>query len=268
VRLVIAAPREGIAWVRRAFQIFFRQPLGFASLFAACALVFFVLLRVPVVGEPMLLVVAPVGTLLFMIAARLGVAGERPVPGAFLELASADRPRMVRMLKLGLAYLVAALAAVALIAWVEGDAMAAFLEAASSTSASPDAAATQLSDPRLQAGFLLRLGLGTLLSIPFWHAPALVYWGGQSWAKALFFSTVAIWRNKAAFTVYGLAWGLLGVCFMMLLGVVVALTGPVVATYIATPLVLFFTTVLYVSLWFTFSGCFVDDDMRRPPTSA
>lgn len=261
MRLVIAAPREGIHWVRRAFQVFFRQPLGYASLFAVCALVFFVLLRVPLVGEPILLVIAPVGTLLFMIAARLGVAGERPVPGAFLELASADRARVVRMLKLGLAYLVAALAAVGLIAWVEGDAMTVFIDAAANSNAAPDAATAQLSDPRLQAGFLLRLGLGTLLSIPFWHAPGLVYWGGQSWAKALFFSTVAIWRNKAAFALYGLAWALLGVCFMMLLGVVAALVGPV-ATYIATPLVLFFTTVLYISLWFTFSGCFADDDAR------
>ena len=268
MRLVIVAPREGIAWVRRAFQVFFRQPLGYASLFAACALIFFILLRVPFVGEPILLVVAPAGSLLFMIAARLGAAGERPVPGAFVELASTDRPRVIRMLKLGLAYLVAALLAVGLIGLVEGDSMALFLEAASNSNASPDVAAAQLSDPRLQAGFLLRLGLGTLLSIPFWHAPALVYWGGQSWAKALFFSTVAIWRNKGAFTLYGLAWAGLGVCFMMLLGIVVALVGPVTATYIATPLVLFFTTVLYVSLWFTFHGCFAEEGEQPPLASA
>ncbi|MEO8921754.1 MAG: BPSS1780 family membrane protein, partial [Caldimonas sp.] len=253
MRLILASPREGLVWVRRAFQIFFRQPLGFASLFAACALVFFLLLRVPFVGEPILLIVAPVGSLLFMIAARLGAAGQRPVPGAFIELASTDRPRVIRMLKLGLAYLVAALLAVGLIAAVEGDAMTAFMNAAANPQASPEATATQLADPRLQAGFLLRLGLGALLSIPFWHAPALVYWGGQSWAKALFFSTVAIWRNKGAFAIYGLVWALLGACFVMLLGVVVNLIGPLTATYIATPAVLFFTTVLYVSLWFTFT---------------
>ncbi len=268
MRLVLAPPREGLVWVRRAFQIFFRQPLGFASLFAACALVFFILLRLPFIGEPILLIVAPAGSLLFMIAARLGVAGQRPVPGAFIELASSDRQRVIRMLKLGLAYLVAALLAVGLIAAVEGDAMTAFMDAAANPQASPQASAIQLSDPRLQAGFLLRLGLGALLSIPFWHAPALVYWGGQSWAKALFFSTVAIWRNKGAFAIYGLVWALLGACFVMLLGVVVSLIGPLSATYIATPLVLFFTTVLYVSLWFTFAGCFTDEAPASPPASA
>lgn len=268
MKLVVAPPREGIAWVRRAFQVFFRQPLGYASLFAACALVFFVLLRVPLVGMPVFLVVAPTGSLLFMIAARLGVAGERPVPGAFVELAATDRPRVVRMLKLGLAYLVAASIAVGVTSWVEGGAMAAFLEAASNPNASPDAAAAQLANPRLQTGIVLRFVFGAILSIPFWHAPALVYWGGQAWAKALFFSTVAIWRNKAAFTLYGLVWAMLGALFMLLLGVVVALAGSEIATYIVTPLLLLFTTVLYVSLWFTFVGCFSDGAASPTPASA
>ena len=42
--------------------------------------------------------------------------------------------------------------------------------------------------------------------MPFWHAPALVYWGGQTVGKSLFFSTVACWRNKGAFAVYALDW--------------------------------------------------------------
>ena len=86
--------------------------------------------------------------------------------------------------------------------------------------------------------------------------------------KALFFSTVAIWRNKGAFTVYGLAWIALGIVFAMLLGLIVALTGPLPATYIATPLVLGFTTVLYVSLWFTFAGCFAEENPIVPPAGA
>ncbi len=98
-------PGEGVSWVRRAFQVFFRQPFGFAGLFAACALVFFALISIPVVGEAILVVLAPVGTLVFMIAARRTAAGARPLPGAFAELLAALRPRQVELLKLGLAYL-------------------------------------------------------------------------------------------------------------------------------------------------------------------
>jgi hypothetical protein len=268
MKLVLVAPREGLVWVRRAFQVFFRQPLGFASLFAVCALVFFTVIRLPWVGEPILLVAAPAGSLLFMIASRRSAAGERPVPGAFIELASADRSRLLRLLQLGLAYLVAALLTIGLIALVEGDALAAFTDATSGAQTSPELTADQLADPRLQAGILLRLALGALLSIPFWHAPGLVYWGAQGWAKALFFSAMAIWRNKGAFTVYGLAWLGLGLALAMLLALIIGLTGLTPANYIATPLVLLFTTVLYASLWFTFAGCFSEDGAAQPLAGA
>ena len=88
-------------------------------------------------------------------------------------------------------------------------------------------AARELADPRLQLGLLLRIGLAGLLSVPFWHAPALVYWGAQGWAKSLFFSTVAIWRNKGAFAVYGLGWiGARGCCLLAMVSVGVGLSAP------------------------------------------
>jgi len=104
--------------------------------------------------------------------------------------------------------------------------------------------------------------------VPFWHAPGLVYWGEQRWAKALFFSSMAIWRNKGAFAVYGLVWLGLGGVMLMLLSLLVALTGPEQATYIATPMVLLFTTIFYVSLWFTFAGCFAQEEGRKPPLAS
>jgi len=250
-------PGEGVTWVRRAFQVFFRQPFGFAGLFAACALIFFGLVSIPLVGEAILVILAPVGTLVFMIAARRTAGGERPVPGAFAELLAAPRRRrLIELLKLGLVYLVAALAAVLLIAAVEGNSVTAFVEAVSNPQTPPETSAARLADPRLQLGFLLRLGLGALLSVPFWHAPGLIWWGEQGWAKSLFFSTVAIWRNKGAFAVYGLAWIGLGLVFAMLLGVIIALLGGQQARFVATSIFFFFSTVLYASLWFTFAGCF------------
>ena len=51
-----------------------------------------------------------------------------------------------------------------------------------------------------------RFGLAACLSVPFWHAPALVYWQGQGVGQALFSSTLAVWRCKGAFLMYSLAW--------------------------------------------------------------
>jgi hypothetical protein len=95
-----------------------------------------------------------------------------------------------------------------------------------------------------------------VLSIPFWHAPALVHWGAQGWAKALFFSSVAVWRNKGAFAVYGLAWAALWVGLLVIVSLGVGLFGPQRFTFVATPLTLVFSTVFYASLWFTFADCF------------
>ena len=39
VKLQLVPPRQGVVWVRKGFQVFARQPLGFASLFAACLFV-------------------------------------------------------------------------------------------------------------------------------------------------------------------------------------------------------------------------------------
>ncbi len=69
------------------------------------------------------------------------------------------------------------------------------------------------------------LVLLALLAVPFWHAPALVFWGRQGWAKSLFFSTMAIWRNRGAFAVYGLGWFGLSLVFAMVFSVLLALLG-------------------------------------------
>ncbi len=265
MKFLSVPPGEGVAWVRRAFQAFFRQPFGFAGLFAACALIFFGLIIVPVVGEAALVVLAPIGTLVFMIATRRTAAGKRPLPGAFVEIFATPRTRLVELIKLGFVYLVAVFGAVLLIAAVEGNSLTAFLEAVTNPQTPPEQSAARLGDPRLQLGFLLRIGLGALLSVPFWHAPGLVWWGGQGWAKALFFSTVAIWRNKWAFTIYGLVWIGLGLIFAMMLGVVIALLGEDQARFVATSIFFFISTVLYASLWFTFAGCFAEATAEPDP---
>ena len=51
MKLQQVAPRQGTSWVRKGFQVFGRQPLGFASLFAACLFVVLLLGLIPLVGS-------------------------------------------------------------------------------------------------------------------------------------------------------------------------------------------------------------------------
>lgn len=256
MKLQIVAPSRGIDWVRRAFQVFVRQPLGFASLFAACLFVFLLLGLIPVIGTVALLVLPPTGSLLFMIASRLSAAGTGPMPAALIELARAGRPRLIALLKLGIVYAAATFFVFWLAGVFDGGALEAFFDTLPDAKTTPESAAARVGDPRLQLGLLLRLLFAGALSVPFWHAPALIYWGDQSWAKSLFFSTVALWRNKGAFFVYGLAWMALWLLLLAIVSLGVGLFGAQRFTLVATPLTLVFSTIFYASLWFTFTDCF------------
>ena len=111
----------------------------------------------------------------------------------------------------------------------------------------------------------MRFGLASLLSLPFWHAPALVHWGGQGVGKALFFSTMACWRNIGAFTVYGLAWAGAILVFGALANVLAALTQQAqLIALAAVPAGLLFSTVFYASLYFTFNDCFAPEAGGNP----
>ena len=260
MKLQLVAPRQGLVWVQRAFRVCARQPLGFAALFATCMFVVLLLGIVPVVGTVVLLALPPAGSLLFMIASRRVVEGRTAMPGSIAELAASGRPRLVALVKLGIAYAAATFVLFWIAGVLDGGALASFLSSPPDERTTGEQAVTRLTDPRLQLGLSLRLAFAAALSVPFWHAPALVHWGGHGWAKSLFFSSVAVWRNKGAFIVYSIAWLALWMLLLPIVSIAVGVLGPQRFAIIATPVTFAYLTVFYASLWFTFADCFSSDD--------
>ena len=260
MKLQLVAPRQGFVWVQRAFQVCARQPLGFAALFATCMFVVLLLGIVPVVGTAVVLALPPAGTLLFMIASHRAVEGSTAMPGSIAELAAAGRSHLLALLKLCIAYA----AAFFILFWIarllDGGAFDAFVTSLTSERTAADTTVARAADPRVQLGLILRLTFAAALSVPFWHAPALVHWGGHGWAKSLFFSSVGIWRNKGAFTAYGIAWLALWMLLLPIFSIAAALLGAQRFALVATPLMLAYLTLFYASLWFTFADCFSSDD--------
>ncbi|KNZ32749.1 MAG: hypothetical protein AD742_10100 [Methylibium sp. NZG] len=271
MRLQLVPASRGVQWLRQGFAIFFKQPLGFAGLFASFMVVVFVALLLPRVGTLLMSVALPLATLGFMIGTQRTVEGRFPLPSVFIEPLQRGRPARIAMLQLGLIYA----AASALIVWlsdaVDGGALDRAMQVMADSKSTPEKMQEAMSDDRLQLGLLLRFGLAALLSVPFWHAPALVHWGGHPPAKALFFSLVACWRNRGAFVVYGLAWTAAIVLVVLAASVVLAVLGQrQIMTLLAMPVSLIFWTVLYASLYFTFADCFTADaaDAAEPPPSS
>jgi hypothetical protein len=114
-----------------------------------------------------------------------------------------------------------------------------------------------LAEPGVTTAVLLALVLGSMLSVPFWHAPALVHWGGQGVAQALFSSTLAVWRCKGAFFTYMLAWVGVILVFGLVAALLFGLLGmPQLANFVGVPAGLTFSTVFYISLLFTYTDSF------------
>jgi hypothetical protein len=258
--------------MRQGFAIFVKQPLAFSALFAVFLFLVFVMMLVPVVGPVLLLVALPQITLGFMVASRRALAGQVPTPAVFVEPLRQGRTRAMALLRLGVVYAATSTLAVLASGWLDGGALDAAMDALSRSDTTAQEIAQRFADPRVEFGLFLRMTVAALLSVPFWHAPALVHWGGQGLAQSLFSSTLAIWRNRGAFTVYGLAWVGVVVLFGVVTSLLFGLIGQArLGAMALLPASLLFSTAFYASLWFTFADCFGsaagDDTTQHPITT-
>jgi len=262
IRLRDVPALRGAIWVRQGFSVFFARPVAFSCLLGLFLIALLGMAMLPWVGPPLVLGSLPLVTLGFMLATQLALRGQSPGPSVFLVPLRVDRGRTVALLKLCLLYALGSAVIMLLCHWIDGGQMAALAadsaQAASGEQAETQAAQALLGNARLQQGMLWRLVLGSVLSLVFWHAPGLVYWGGQDAAKSLFFSTVAVWRTKTAFLVYALVGVAVLMGFGLLVGLVLALLGqpPQWAGVVVMPGMLTFASVFYASLFFTFADSF------------
>lgn len=254
----------GAMWVRAGFRVFFRQPLAFGVLFALSGLAMLLLTQVPLLGNVLALGLMPVATLAFMLTSRAALDGHTPTPQALLA-PWRDGLQRRRLVMVGLAYALTALLALAAVQASDGGRFDAALQALAEGRATPET----LEAAGLGRGLLLRLGVFGVLSMVFWHAPALVHWGRMGAAKAVFASVVACVRSLGAFSVYGLTWFSLTAVFAMLAQVLFALLGsPQGASLVLVLGATLFSTVFYASLYFTFADSFELDEADAPTALA
>ncbi len=248
---------RGLRWVVDAFRLFARKPLLFTMMFAVFLFAALVVSLVPLLGGLVQMAALPLLSLGFMIASQSALGGGPVHPVQFIEPLRGDPARRRSLLILCAIYGVSALAILLLADAVSDSAwsrLQALMMQGEKTQSEIDAL---LAEPGVTTAVILALVLGTALSVPFWHAPALVHWGGQGVAQALFSSTLAMWRCKGAFFTYALAWaGVIGL-FGLLAALLFGLLGmPQLANVLGVPAGLTFSTVFYISLLFTFTDSF------------
>lgn len=262
---VVPAVR-GLQWVRDAFVQFGRRPLAFTGLFIVFLLAAMLATVIPLVGGLLQMMMLPMLSLGFMLATQAGLHGEPVHPRAFVDPLRADAVRRRSLLQLCALYGVCAVAILLLCDQLSDHAMLRLQELLAKGDTTRAQVDALLGEPGVTHAALAGTLLATLLSVPFWHAPALVHWGRQRPGQALFSSTLAVWRAKGAFAVYALAWAGLVFGFGVLTAVLFGLFGArQLTTLVAVPAGLMFSTVFYVSLLFTFNDSFGDSRPEAPP---
>lgn len=251
---------DGIRWIHQGIATFGRYPLGFAGLFSAMMLMWMLVAFTPVLNMVGTFFLIPWFTLGFMVAAYRALRAETPTVSVFFEPIRSSRPQLMGMLRLSALFSVLTLVVLALATLFNAAELAPLLQDVSAGKANLEALAKQ---PAIQSHVLLSMGLISLVSLVFWHAPGLVFWGQQPLVRSVIFSVMALWRNKWAFLVYGVGWIALSSTAWFLLTALMNATGTANLLPLASlVLMTILNSILLLSVFFSFAGCFVPADWQ------
>ena len=252
----------GLRWVKQGVAEYFRSPMSYTGLFVTFLLIYIAVLALSsllaaaippfaYLGGLVLLMGVPLLTLAFQMGTESSLRGRVLSAAIYLE---PDRRRALLVLLLTYALLTIAL--FELTSLIDGGAFDALMAAASQGGATEEELARLGAAPGAMAGFVWRAAFTVLLSIPFWHAPALVFWGGQGPAQAMFSSALAVWRARGAFTLFALGWLGAMLAAGTLAGIVMGVLGVQLAGLVIMPIALILSAAFYVSLFFGFRDSF------------
>jgi hypothetical protein len=252
MQLTEVSAKTGYVWYRQGIWLFRRNPLGFLTIFFTYFLAMLAISRIPIAGAILPPVLIPVFAVGFMTACRDTIGGKIVFPTVLLDgFRSYGAAGAVRLLELGGMYIVAMALVLAGSAVADGGVL--FKLMMSTEAVAPEA----LAGSSLAIAELVALGCYLPVAMLFWFAPVLTVWHDVPPIKAMFFSFVTCWRNRAAFLVFGALWFATG--FVVLFGVSVlmeAIGGRDYALTVLFPTAITLTTMLYCSFYATYRGCY------------
>lgn len=243
----------GWFWIQQGYRICRSQPLAmfFWSMTLGLLITFSYL--IPLLGQMALIIATPSLTFMTLSACRRITDGQPMQLGMWSEPLRDANVRK-RLIVLGLAYLGCCIAGGVIATVPFLDSLTVALEGQDEIN---ELALLQaMRAPMLTFGIIY-----ILISMLFWHAPALIGWHGVPMKQALFFSMVACWRNKWAFLLYGISWGAIFFAVQMA-GVLLTLIGlsPAVVQLLMTPVNIAVAAVLYASFYPAYISVFHSAD--------
>lgn len=198
MQAAILPVNAGWFWIYQGYRICRRQPLAMFFWSMTLGMLITLSYLVPLFGQMALIIATPSLTFMTLSACRRIDSGQ-PMQLGMWSQPLREGSTSKRLFVLGLAYLACCIAGGLAATLPFIDSLTAAIEAQGQID---EAALLQaMRGPMLTFGMLY-----LVISMLFWHAPALIGWHGVPMGQALFFSMVACWRNKWAFLLYGITW--------------------------------------------------------------
>lgn len=248
----------GWTWIKEGIALFRKQPAELSTLFLSYLFLMLGIGIIPVVGQALPVLLVPVFSLAFLQACIHIEEGKRVFPN--LVLTGFRSPAFVTLLKLGVLYLIAALAAIAGSSIVDGGV---FFKAMTGQ-IRLDAETVEASN--MASAMMFAALLYTPAAMALWFAAPLVAWQKMGPMKAIFYSFFAVRRHAKAFLVYVLAWAFLGLFVPVILSSLLAVfVGTGIATMVVLlPLSVVMTVIMYCSFYVSYVHVFGRPDFARP----
>ena len=262
MQIVSLPAANGRRWVVEGFRLLRHHPAALLAITFLYLLLLMATTIVPLVGPfaPMLL--TPMLAVGMTHAVRSADFGQAPTPRMLLAGLTAAGARARRpLLLLGLVNVLSTLLALGLASLADGGTL---LRIATGLSASDDPSLQEAALLLASAVFLL---LYTPVQMALWYAPVFVAWHGLTPGKAMFFSLMAVMRNKGAFAQFGITWFLVALVASFAVQMLKLAFGssPLLMSMVLSPLSLVVLSALYCSFWPSYRDAVQPDDDAPAP---
>ncbi|HEY8100505.1 MAG TPA: BPSS1780 family membrane protein [Burkholderiaceae bacterium] len=186
----------GWQWVMHGFALYRKQPAGITTLFLSYLFLMLASSIIPVAGQILPLILAPTFSMSFMQACLDIEQDKRVYPN--LLLTGFRSPAFPALLKLGVLYFLCALIAMAVTSLFDEG----FFWKLTTGEITLNGKTTD--ETRLYTSVLIWMTVFSVIKLPLWFTAPLLVWQRMSFGKAIFFSTVTVYRNIKSFLIYGL----------------------------------------------------------------
>jgi hypothetical protein len=237
-------PACGWRWVIEGFRLLGTRPLAVLGMTVLFLFTLVVPTVFPLIGGFAPLLLTPALAVGFMQAVRGIQEGRMPSPWTLYSGFTEHGGQVWRpLLILGAINAALTASVLALTAMADGGTLFRLATGA----LDPNDAAAQ--DASLAYAAIVFLLLYLPVQMAMWYAPLFVGWHRVSPPKALFFSLIAVWRNRAAFFVYMTGWFIVAIALSIVLQVLRGLLPDGMMPLVMSPASLAMLGALYCSFW-------------------